>query len=336
MKSLLSFLPLILSLFPPAALAATRTSPPSTTCLTVGPSSSQKFSTIQSAINGLSTTSSSPQCIFIYPGTYREQVLIPSRAAQLSIYGSTTSTLSYASNAVTILSSKSQADGLTNDETATLRVKSKNVRLYNLNVENGYGKGSQAVALSVYAEGVGVYGCQLKGFQDTVLAQEGAQVYARSLIQGATDFIFGQRAPAWFEKCDIRVVAASIGYITASGRDSSTNPNNYVFNACTIAAADGHSISSGAYYLGRPWREYARVTFQKTSMTNVINAAGWKIWNTGDERTSNVAFTEYANTGAGASGTRAGFSSKLGAAVKIESVLGSGYAGQGYYDGSYM
>lgn len=122
----------------------------------------------------------------------------------------------------------------------------------------------------------------------------------------------------------------------ASGRDSSTNPNNYVFNACTIAAADGHSISSGAYYLGRPWREYARVTFQKTSMTNVINAAGWKIWNTGDERTSNVAFTEYANTGAGASGTRAGFSSKLGAAVKIESVLGSGYAGQGYYDGSYM
>ena len=95
-------------------------------------------------------------------------------------------------------------------------------------------------------------------------------------------------------------------------------------------------MTSGAYYLGRPWREYARVTFQKTSMTNVINAAGWKIWNTGDERTSNVQFTEYANTGAGASGTRASFSSTLSSAVGITSVLGSSYASQGYYDSSYM
>ncbi|KAJ4365450.1 hypothetical protein N0V85_009249, partial [Neurospora sp. IMI 360204] len=272
--------------------------------------------------------------------TYHEQVLIPARNAQLSIYGSTTSTLSYTSNTVTITASKSQADGLSNDETATVRVKSKNARLYNLNIENAHGKGSQAVALSVMSTpgdgGVGVYGCQLKGFQDTLLAQEGAQLYARTLIQGATDFIFGQRAPAWFEKCDIKVLAASVGYITASGRDSSSNPNNYVFNSCTIAAAAGNSVPSGAYYLGRPWREYARVTFQKTSMTNVINPAGWSIWNTGDEKTSHVSYGEYANTGAGASGTRAWFGKKLGAAVKIETVLGSGYASQGYYDSSYM
>ncbi|KAK3955601.1 pectin lyase fold/virulence factor [Pseudoneurospora amorphoporcata] len=331
MKSL--FLPL-LSLLTSTVSAASRTSPPSSSCLSVG--SGQKYTTIQSAIDALSTTSSGPQCIFIYPGTYREQVLIPARSAQLSIYGSTSSTLTYSSNTVTITASKSQADGLSNDETATVRVKSQNARLYNLNVENGYGKGSQAVALSVYAEGVGIYGCSLTGFQDTLLAQEGSQLYARTLIQGATDFIFGQRAPAWFEKCDVKVVTASVGYITASGRDSSSNPNNYVFNACTVAAADGNTVASGAYYLGRPWREYARVTFQKTSMTNVINAAGWKIWNTGDERTSNVAFTEYSNTGAGASGTRASFSSKLGSAVKIETVLGSAYASQGYYDSSYM
>ncbi|KAK3343079.1 pectin lyase fold/virulence factor [Neurospora tetraspora] len=327
----------LLSLFSSSALAASRTSPPSPSCLTVGPSGRQ-YSTIQSAVNALSTTSPGSQCIFIYPGTYHEQVLIPARTAQLSIYGSTTSTLSYTSNTVTIIASKSQADGLSNDETATVRVKSKNARLYNLNIENAHGKGSQAVALSVMSpgDGVGVYGCSLKGFQDTLLAQEGAQLYARTLIQGATDFIFGQRAPAWFEKCDIRVVAASVGYITASGRDSSSNPNNYVFNSCTIAAAAGNSVPSGAYYLGRPWREYARVTFQKTSMTNVINPAGWSIWNTGDEKTSHVSYGEYANTGAGASGNRAWFGKKLGAAVKIETVLGSGYASQGYYDSSYM
>ena len=209
MKSLL--FPL-LSLFS-FAHAASRTSPPSSSCLTVGPSGRQ-YTSIQSAVNALSTSSSTAQCIFIYPGTYYEQVLIPARSAQLSIYGSSSSTIGYSSNSVTITASKSQADGLSNDETATVRVKSANARLYNLNIENGYGQGSQAVALSVYAEGVGIYGCSLKGFQDTLLAQEGAQLYARTLIQGATDFIFGQRAPAWFEKCDIKVVTASVGYIT--------------------------------------------------------------------------------------------------------------------------
>lgn len=34
------------------------------------------------------------------------------------------------------------------------------------------------------------------------------------MIAGATDFIFGQRASVWFEKTDLRVVSASIGYIT--------------------------------------------------------------------------------------------------------------------------
>jgi pectinesterase len=58
-------------------------------------------------------------------------------------------------------------------------------------------------------------------------------------------------------------------------------------------------------------------------MTNVINSAGWKIWNTGDERTGNVQYIEYANTGAGASGTRASFAKKASSAVGITTILGS-------------
>lgn len=122
----------------------------------------------------------------------------------------------------------------------------------------------------------------------------------------------------------------------ASGRDSATGTNYYVFNSCTIAAAAGQSVNNGAFYLGRPWREYARVVFQRTSMSSVINAAGWRIWNTGDERISNVFFGEYGNTGAGAAGTRAPFSTKLNAPVSISTILGAGYASAGYYDGAYM
>ncbi|KAK3350050.1 family 8 carbohydrate esterase [Lasiosphaeria hispida] len=331
-------IPFPLIFLPTAVLAASRTSAPAG-CLAVSktPSSGQ-HGTIQSAVDALSTTATGTQCIFISPGTYSEQVLVPARkASQLSVYGHTADTTSYTGNTVTITSSKSQAapGGLSNDETATLRVKTAGFRLYNVNVNNGYGRGSQAVALSAQAES-GYYGCALTGFQDTLLAERGAQLYVRCLVQGATDFIFGRHAPVWFEQVDVRVVAANLGYVTASGRQSASDPNYYVFNNSTIAAAAGHSVPSGAYYLGRPWAAYARVVVQKTAMTNVINSAGWRIWNTGDERTGNVVFGEHANTGAGASGTRAAFATRLSAPVAISSILGSGYAAAGWFDANYM
>ncbi|KAJ3945290.1 uncharacterized protein N0V96_005318 [Colletotrichum fioriniae] len=338
--------------FVTAALAASRTSAPSG-CLTVKKSGGQ-YSTIQKAVDALSTTDSAKQCIFIDQGTYSEQVLIPARTAQLTIYGYTADTSSYAGNKVTITAKKSQADGLNNDASATLRIKAKNFKLYNVNVANTYGKGSQAVALSAYSDSA-FYASAFTGFQDTLLAQQGNQLYSKCLIQGATDFIFGQKAMAWFEKCDLRVVAASLGYVTgkkttftaissdktltkiiANGRASSSDKSEYVFNSCNIAAASGNTVADGAYYLGRPWGQYAQVVFQKTSMTGVINSAGWKQWNDGDPRTANVLFGEYQNTGIGSQGTRASFSKKLSAAVTPASILGSSYTSAAYYDSAYM
>ncbi|KAK2052433.1 pectinesterase [Colletotrichum caudatum] len=316
-------------------LAASRTSAPDG-CLTVSkaPASGQ-YGTVQQAVDALSTSASGTQCIFIDQGTYDEQVLVPAGTAQLTIYGYTADTSSYAGNKVTITAGKSQADGLNNDKTATLRVKANNFKLYNVNVANSYGKGSQAVALSAAADS-GYYGCQFTGFQDTVLSQSGNQLYSTCLIQGATDFIFGQDAMSWFEKCDLRLVSAPLGYITANGRQSASDNSYYVFNSCTIAAAAGNTVPAGAYFLGRPWAQFAQVVFQRTSMSDAINSAGWTTWNTGDERTGNVLFGEYQNTGAGSQGTRAAFAKQLGSAVPISDILGSGYAGAGYYDAAYM
>ncbi|KAK2037920.1 pectinesterase [Colletotrichum somersetense] len=316
-------------------LAASRTSAPNG-CLTVTKSpGSGQYGTVQKAVDALSTSASGTQCIFIDQGTYNEQVLVPARTAQLTIYGYTADTSSYAGNQVTITAGKSQADGLNNDGTATLRVKAKNFKLYNVNVANSYGPGSQAVALSAYADS-GYYGCQFTGFQDTVLSQSGNQLYSKCLIQGATDFIFGQLAMSWFEKCDLRLVSASVGYITANGRQSASDNSYYVFNSCTIAAAAGNNVPAGAYFLGRPWAQFAQVVFQRTSMSDAINSAGWSKWNTGDERTSNVLFGEYQNMGIGSQGTRASFSKKLDSAVPISSILGNSYTSAGYYDAAYM
>lgn len=206
-KPILSFAALLTSV-----LATSRTSAPSG-CITVG--SGAKFTSIQEAVQSLSKSSTQPQCIFIEPGEYKEQVFVTARAAQLSFYGYTTDTLSYSANVVNITNNlyHDTSPGMSNDATATLRVKAKNFKAYNINVINTYGKGAQALALSAYNDS-GYYGCQFKGFQDTVLAQKGYQVYARSYIEGATDFVFGEYTPAWFEKVDLRVLENNVGYVT--------------------------------------------------------------------------------------------------------------------------
>lgn len=194
------------------------------------------------------------------------------------------------------------------------------------------GKGSQAVALSAYGSNQGYYGCGLYGYQDTLLAQIGNQVYAKCYIEGATDFIFGQKARAWIDSCDIRTSGA--GYITANGRSSSSDASYYVINKSSVEGTNSTSTRSGTVYLGRPWSKYARVCFQNTVLGSVINSAGWKEWNTGDARTSDVIFQEYGNTGPGASGTRSSFSTKLSSPVSISTILGSSYGE--WVDTSYL
>lgn len=335
---MLSLFSLILSLAAttvaaPASLVphAGRLSAP-TGCLAVG--GSEKYKTVQSAVDALSSTSTTAQCIFIAKGTYKEQVYVQQLKSALTIYGETTDTSSYSANTVTITQGKSQNDSANDDATATLRAHTTNLKVYNINLVNTRGSDSQALALSANNAKQGYYGCQFKGFQDTILAQDGVQVYAKSYIEGATDFIFGQKAQAWFDGVNIGVLSASLGYITANGRDSATNPSYYVINKSKISAASGNNVTAGAYYLGRPWSNYARVVFQSTSMTNVINGAGWTQWQSSDPRTDKVEFGEFGNSGVGSKGTRASFSKKLGAAVGIATVLGSDY--KSWVDTTYL
>ncbi|EME40140.1 carbohydrate esterase family 8 protein [Dothistroma septosporum NZE10] len=292
------------------------------------------YATVQAAVDALTSTSTQ-QSIFIMPGTYEEQVTINRLSVPLTIYGYTADTSSYSSNQVTITAAGNLLNASSDDATATIRVETPNFKMYNINVVNSFGKGSQALAVSANAANQGYYACSFKGYQDTLLAETGTQLYARCYIEGAIDFIFGQRASAWFENCTIGVLPINYGTITASGR-TSADSDYYVINNSAIGAAPGQDVSSGVYYLGRSWGDYARVVVQETSMSDVINAAGWHVWSAGDENIDHVSFEEYGNSGAGAMGTRANYATKLGSALKIEQVLGSVYANQTYVDTSYL
>ncbi|QRW09745.1 pectinesterase [Ceratobasidium sp. AG-Ba] len=285
--------------------------------ITVGPGGT--YSTIAAALKDTSSN-----VYYLYAGTYKEQILIS--RANVKIYGQTSNKLDYTANTVTITNNIPASQAGSNDASGTVRVSATGVSLYNLNIANTYGKPvdqSQAIALSVQAGTFGAYACKITGYQDTLLANKGTQFYGRSYISGATDFIFGQQASIWITKSTVETIAS--GYITASGRNSDDS-NYYVIDNSTIKG-------TGSCYLGRPWREYARVIVQNSNIGSNIVAAGWKVWSDSDTRTGHVYYGEYANTGSGAwrSG-RVSFATKMTSGVSIATVLGS----TSWIDSAYM
>lgn len=118
-----------------------RTSAPAG-CLTVG--SGGKYSTVQSALTALGS-STAAACIYIASGTYTEQLTI-NYPGKLTIYGETTDVETYKSNTVTVTHTISSSEAGTLDKSSTINVVSNGASFYNINVVNGYGSGTQAVA----------------------------------------------------------------------------------------------------------------------------------------------------------------------------------------------
>ena len=86
--------------------------------------------------------------------------------------------------------------------------------------------------------------------------------------------------------------------------------------------------------IGRPEASFARVVFQNTYMSDVINTAGWSQWSPGRPNTADVLFGEYGNDGPGSQGTRAGFATALKSSVAIADLLDDGYGS--WVDSEYL
>ncbi|KIM22427.1 carbohydrate esterase family 8 protein, partial [Serendipita vermifera MAFF 305830] len=201
-----------------------------------------------------------------------------------------------------------------------------NFKAYNINFVNGYGAGAQAVAVTANGNKQGYYGCSFKGYQDTLYAKSGLQYYSNCYVEGAVDYIFG-KAAAWFGECII--ASNGGGYITANSRETSSDTSWYVFDHSTITAASGASVV-GKVYLGRPWRVLARVIYQNSVLTNVVNAAGWTTMADG----ATPIFQEYNNSGAGSdTSKRHEYFTAATSAVSKNTLWGSDW--QSWVDTSY-
>ena len=123
-----------------------------------------------------------------------------------------------------------------------------------------------------------------------MLLNRGRQYIEGSFIAGHVDFIFGG-ATTFFERCHVHVWRD--GYITAASTPADA-PYGFVFANGTITGAAGAKT-----YLGRPWRDFAQVTFLNMQMSDVVRPEGWHNWDK-PEREQTSRYSEFGSTGAGA------------------------------------
>ena len=128
-----------------------------------------------------------------------------------------------------------------------------------------------------YAE---FYGCEFHSSQDTLFTSNSPQYFKNCVIEGMTDYIFGE-SNAVFESCELRWKGYSDqvlgGVITAARKKENDEGiySGYFFYNCRVTASEKFKSSSGGF--GRPWRQTAKVIFVNTILEdeNKINNEGW-------------------------------------------------------------
>ena len=245
-----------------------------------------QFRTITDAIEVCRAFMDYHKVIYIKKGTYKEKLIIPQWVQNIELCGE--------SRDETIITYDDHANinKMGTFRTYTLRVDANNITFKNLTIENNAARLGQAVALHTQGDRLVFQNCRFLGNQDTIYTgMEGTRLFFdHCYIEGTTDFIFGP-STAWFEQCTIHCKANS--YITAASTPNHI-PFGYIFNHCTITAADDVS----KVYLGRPWRDYGYTLFMHCALPKQIRPEGWHHWQ--KEREQTARYLEYENTGEGA------------------------------------
>ncbi|CAH9102321.1 unnamed protein product [Cuscuta epithymum] len=263
--------------------------------LVVAKDGSGNYKTVSEAVAAAGKRSGTGRyVIYVKAGVYSENVQIGSKLTNIMLLGD-------GIGKTIITGSKSVGGGTTTFNSATVAVVGDGFIGQGITFRNTAGAANhQAVALRSGSDLSVFYQCSFEGYQDTLYVYTDRQFYRNCDIYGTVDFIFGNAAVV-IQNCNIyaRNPPAGTNTITAQGRTDPNQNTGISIHDSTVAAASGLS-GSAKTYLGRPWKQYSRTVFMKTSLGSLIAPAGWLPWS-GTFALSTLYYGEYANTGAGAS-----------------------------------
>ncbi len=257
------------------------------------------YKTIQEAVSACRAFQTIDKVIYIKNGVYKEKVLIDSYLTHIRLIGESVE------KTVLTFGDYASKENMGTFRSYTLKITGDDIVIENMTIENSAGEVGQAVALHVEGDRCIFRNCRFSGNQDTVYAagQKSRQYFADCYIEGTTDFIFGA-ATVIFDRCTIHSKRNS--YVTAASTPQG-KLFGYVFRNCKLTA----NSDAAKVYLGRPWRDYARVVFLNCKMGTHILPEGWHNWDH-PEREKTSFYAEYKSTGTGsASEIRVGWSHQL-------------------------
>jgi len=270
---------------------------------------SGNFKTVQEAINAVPDFRNKITVIFIKKGLYKEKLVLAASKKNVKFIGESLK------ETILTYDDYNQKKNIFGEEKGTsgsssFYIYGEGFSAENITFENSSGPVGQAVAVWAGADKLIFNNCRFLGFQDTLYTYGAGnrQYYYNCYIEGTVDFIFGA-STAWFENCTI--FCKKGGYITAAST-ADTTKFGYVFNNCKITG----NATEGSFYLGRPWRPFAKVAYLNCEMQALINPLGWNNWSKQtNEQTARYA--EYKSAGKGANpGKRVPWSKQL---TEIES-----------------
>ncbi|KAI3766328.1 hypothetical protein L2E82_16382 [Cichorium intybus] len=258
---------------------------------------SGNYKTVAAAVAAAPSKSSGRYVIRIKAGVYRENVEVPSSKTNIMFMGD-------GRKNTIITGSRSVKGGSTTFDSATVAVVGNGFLARGVTFQNTAGAANhQAVALRVGSDLSAFYECDMLAYQDTLYVHKNRQFYINCLIAGTVDFIFGNAAVV-FQDCDIHARRPGSGQknmLTAQGRTDANQNTGIVIQKCRIGATSDLQPVIGSFptYLGRPWKQYSRTVVMQSTISNVIQPAGWYEWD-GNFALDTLTYREYQNTGAGA------------------------------------
>ncbi|WP_079690034.1 pectinesterase family protein [Ohtaekwangia koreensis] len=250
------------------------------------------FKTVQEAINAVPDFRKNQTIIFVKNGVYKEKLILATSKTNVKFIGED------AMKTIITNDDFAQKKNRFGEEmgttgSSTFFVFGDDFSAENITFENSAGPVGQAVAVRIDGDRVTFNKCRFLGNQDTLYphGEKSRQYYKDCYIEGTVDFIFGW-STAVFDNCT--VFCKNNGYITAAST-LDTVRYGFVFINCKITG----DAPANSFYLGRPWRPFAKTVFINCYLDKQIKPEGWHNWDKKDAESTSF-YAEYKSRGPGA------------------------------------
>ena len=276
--------------------------------LVVDKNGNGNFLTVTEAVNSIENGKEVE--IFIKKGVYKEKIIVDKPNVKFVGEDVNETILTYDDGALGIDPETGEPMGTFKTASVHILPTAEGFSAYNITFENSAGIGDvvgQAVALYLDCDKAIIKNCRLLARQDTLLTAPmheditrnpeilNRQYFENCYIAGDVDFIFGG-ATAIFKDCEICGLDRNRelnGYYTAACTAKEIE-FGYVFMDCKFTT---DSAKKDTYYLGRPWREFAKTVLINCELGEQIHTDGFSKWKKFEERSETCYYAQYNSKG---------------------------------------